>query len=272
MLAPLAVQDIEQNVAFQLPHGSSAGDRVDVGFPLGVSVLGIFDEDFEQLLAGELAGFSDGVGVDQVVMVHADRVQRAQCTPQLLEIPVLGVPLGGGSVDVGGDDVGEHVPGLLLEVLALQDAAALVIDDHALLIHHLVVLEHVLADLEVLLFDLSLRALDGAGDHLGLDRHVVGQVQPGQQRLQSGAVEAPHEFVAEGQIEPRLARIALPAGATAQLIVDPARLVPLGAQDVETADVADGFGLLGYLGLDLRQLLEPGDVEFIRGLNRVQPG
>jgi hypothetical protein len=61
--------------------------------------------------------------------------------------------------------------------LALEDAAALGVDDLALLVHHLVVLEDVLADLEVLLLDLRLRALDGAGDHLGLDRHVVGQVE-----------------------------------------------------------------------------------------------
>jgi hypothetical protein len=43
------------------------------------------------------------------------------------------------------------------DVLAGQHAAALVVDDGALLVEHLVVLEDVLADLEVLLLDLRLR-------------------------------------------------------------------------------------------------------------------
>ena len=142
--------------------------------------------------------------------------------------------------------------GLLGEVLALEDAAALVVDDHALLVHHLVVLEDVLADLEVLLLDLRLRALDRAGDHLRLDRHVVGQVQPGQQRLQGRAVEAPHQLVAQRQVEPGLARVALAAGAAAQLVVDAPGFVALGAEHVEPADGDDVLGLLGRFGLDLR--------------------
>ena len=39
---------------------------------------------------------------------------------------------------------------VLVQILAVQHAAPLVIDDGALLVHHFVVLEHVLADLEVL--------------------------------------------------------------------------------------------------------------------------
>ena len=124
-----------------------------------------------------------------------------------------------------------------------EDAPALGVDDLALLVHHLVVLEDVLADLEVLLLDLGLRALDRAGDHLGLDRHVVGQVQPGQQRLERGAVEPAHQLVAERQVEPRLARVALAAGPAAQLVVDAARLVPLGAQHVQAAGLDHLLGL-----------------------------
>ena len=203
-------------------------------------------------------------------MVHAHRVERPQRAPQRVEIPVLGVALRGGAVNVGRDHVADHVVGLLAQILALKDPAALFVDDLALLVHHLVVLQHVLADLEVLLFDLGLRALDGPGHHLGLDRHVVGQVQPGQQGLQGGAVEAPHELVTEGEVEPGLTRVALAAGAAAQLVVDAARLVPLGAQHVKPAHLDDVLGLFAGFGLDLRQLLVPGGLVFVGGLDRVQ--
>ena len=61
-----------------------------------------------------------------------------------------------------------------VDVLAVQDAVALRVDDLALLVHHVVVLEHVLACSEVHRLDLVLGALDGLGDHARLDRHVVG--------------------------------------------------------------------------------------------------
>ena len=159
---------------------------------------------------------------------------------------------------------------LLVQVLALEDPAALVVDDLALLVQHLVVLQDVLADLEVLRLDLGLRARDGAGDHLGLDRHVVGHVQPGQERLDRGGVEQPHQVVAERQVEPGLARVALTAGAAAQLVVDAARLVPLGAEHVQAAGVDDLLGLGRGLRLDLRQRLGPGRLVLLRGLDRVE--
>ena len=43
------------------------------------------------------------------------------------------------------------------------------------------------------------------------------------------ALEQPHEVVLERQVEARLARVALTAGAAAQLVVDAPRLVALGA-------------------------------------------
>ena len=53
------------------------------------------------------------------------------------------------------------------------------------------------------------------------------------------AGEQAHEVVLGGEEEARLARVALAAGAAAQLVVDPARLVALRADDVEAAGVHD---------------------------------
>ncbi len=185
-------------------------------------------------------------------------------------VPVLGVTVGGGAVDVGRDDVGDHVLDLLAQVLALQHPAALGVDHLALLVHHLVVLEDVLADLHVLLLDLRLSALDRPGDHLVLDRHVVGQAHGGHDALDHGGVEAPHQLVAQRQVEARLTRVTLTTGATPQLVVDAPRLVPLGAEHVEAAGLQDRLGLLLALGGDLLQHLRPGGLVLLGVLHRVE--
>src|SRR5690606_41353 len=62
----------------------------------------------------------------------------------------------------------------------------------------------------------------------------------------AGGEEA-HEVVLEGQVEAAGARIALAAGAAAELVVDAAALVPLRAEHVQTAELADpvALGLAG---------------------------
>src|SRR4028119_693788 len=68
---------------------------------------------------------------------------------------------------------------------------------------------------------LRLRRADRPGDHLRLDGLVVGHAQRGHHRLEHRAVEPAHQVVAEGEVEPRLTRVALPARPAAQLVVDP---------------------------------------------------
>ena len=55
----------------------------------------------------------------------------------------------------------------------------------------------------------------------------------------------------ERQVEPRRARIALPAGAAAQLVVDPPRLVALGRDDVQAVERDDLVVLLLALLLEV---------------------
>ncbi len=87
-------------------------------------------------------------------------------------------------------------------------------------------------------------------DHLGLDGHVVGQ------RLVHHPVhgpggEQPHQLVLEGQVEAALPGVALTAGAAAELVVDAAALVALGAEHVEATQLLDPLALGGGLGLVL---------------------
>ena len=187
----------------------------------------------------------------------ADRVELLERGPQLLEVPVFRVAVGGGALHVGADDVVDHVADLLVQVFAVEDALALGVHDLALLVEHLVVLQDVLADLGVLALDLGLRALDLPGDHLGLDGHVFRDVEALHDGLDGARAEPAHQLVLQREVEARLAGVTLPAGATAQLVVDAARLVALGAQHVEPAG-GDDLLRLGVAGLlDPRQdLLE----------------
>ena len=149
-----------------------------------------------------------------------------------LEVPLLGEDLlrrqrAGRSAATTSSTISDR---LVLEVLALEDLLALLVDHLALGVHHVVVLQDVLASLEVQLLDLLLRALDGLGDHLGRDGLVLRPLQPLHDRADPVGGEHPHQVVLERQVEQRLARVALPAGPAAELVVDPARLVALGAR------------------------------------------
>ncbi len=267
MLAPLAVQDGEEDPPLQLTHGVLVADQlVDLRLTPLVGAFGVRQHRVEQtLLRQPLA-----VLLQQFLPVDADRVESAQRGPQLLEIPVLRVAVVGGALHVGRADVPHHVVDLLAQVLTLEHPAALGVDDGPLLVHHLVVLEDVLPDLEVLLLDLGLGAADRPGHHLVLDRDVVGHPQPGHHHLDHAGVEAPHQLIAQGEVEPRLTRVALPPGPTAQLVVDAPRLVALGAQHVETAGLPDQLRLRLGLGLRLVELRVPGGLVLLPGLHRVQ--
>src|SRR5690606_22633483 len=72
------------------------------------------------------------------------------------------------------------------------------------------------------------------------------------------------------QVEARFARVALPASPTAQLIVDPARLMPLGAQHVEPAERRDLLGLRRADLLPAREDFLHRLLVFVRLLHRVE--
>ena len=170
---------------------------------------------------------------------------------ELVEVPVLGEL----ARAVRGDRAGRSASSIASsacsrEVFAVEDLLAAPVDHLALLVHHLVVLEDVLADLEVAVLDGALRALDRLRDHLRLERHVVGERAVHHPVHRAGREQA-HEVVFERQVEAALARVALAARATAELVVDAAALVALGAEHVEAAELADLVALVVALLAEL---------------------
>ena len=133
----------------------------------------------------------------------------------------------------------DHLEDQVAAVDAVENPLAVAVDALPLLVHHLVVFEQVLADFEVALFDLLLGAFDAAGDHPAFDRLAFLHAEPGEHVLHPLAGEDPHQVVFERQVEAAAAGIALAAAAAAKLQVDAAGFVPLGADDVQAAELLD---------------------------------
>ncbi len=85
---------------------------------------------------------------------------------------------------------------------------------------------------EVLRVHGLLRGRDALADHAGLDGDILFHAEPQHEFLHALAAEDPHQVVLERKIEARAARVALASGASAELIVDAAGLMPLRAEHV----------------------------------------
>ena len=182
--------------------------------------------------------------------VHGHQILERERLPQAAAVPLLRLRGGGHELDDGALERGlDHPPRLGLELLSpLEREQPQRVDHLPLLVHHVVVLQQPLPLLEVLQLNPFLGVLDRPGDqrvgnHLSFFRS--GPVHPASDPV--GAKES-HEVIFEGQEERALPRIALPAGAAAQLPVDAAGLVPLGADDDQPA----GWILVAAQRFDLR--------------------
>src|SRR4051794_21809077 len=246
VLAPALVDDLQQQVAFERPHELLAQFLL----ALLVERQGVLHQHPRELRA------IDAVAVD-VLGGEVDVVDLVQLGPQLVEVPVVDEVARRVLLHQAADDLLDLLARDAAHVTALEHLVAVLVDDLALLVHDVVVLEDALADEVVLLLDLALRVLDLLREHLRLDRLLFAVVGLGAEAVEDlvdpVAGEQPHEVVLGGQEEARLAGIALAAGTAAQLIVDPARLVALGADDVEAARLLDRDAVLLDALLDFGQ-------------------
>ena len=93
-------------------------------------------------------------------------------------------------------------------------------------------------------------------EDLRLHRLVVRDLEALHDVVDPVAGEQAHEVVLAREVEARLAGVALAARAAAELVVDPARLVALGAEHVEAAELAhpvvdlDVDAAAGHVGRD----------------------
>ena len=161
----------------------------------------------------------------------------------------------------GAGNVGIHIEphhglDVLLQILAVEHLTALLVDDLTLDVHHVVVFQHVLSGLEVAALNGLLRVLDRAGEDPGVDGRILVDAERLHHVHNALGAEQTHDIVLHGQIKPRLAGVALTAGTAAKLVVDAARLVPLGADDEKPPCLPDKLCLL--VCLDLEALIRFG--------------
>ena len=193
-------------------------------------------------------GHGGGVRLLQILDLHiaAAQEQPLKGFERFVELLlVLGVAAREAVGHRGAHELLQHAADLALQVLAVQHLPSLAVDDLALLVHDVVVFQDVLTGLEVAAFNGFLGLLDGAGEHLGVQRGVLIHLEAVHHAHDALRAEEAHDIVRHGEVEAALAGVALTSASAAELVVDAAGFVPLGAQDEEAAHRADLFGLGG---------------------------
>ena len=150
-------------------------------------------------------------------------------------------------IDRGGDKLGYHLIDALADILAVKHLAALIVYNVTLSVHDIVVLQDRLTGLEVAALNGLLCLLDGVGQHLVVKRSVLVNAEGLHHVHHSLRAEKTHNVVGHGDEEAAFARVALTSGTAAQLIIDTAGLVALGAANKQAAGCSD---LLGFLRAD----------------------
>ena len=149
VLTPALVDDLQQQVALERAHQLLA----ELCLTRVVLPRRVFADELDQLI-------DVGTHIIERARRQGHRVDRRQGRHQPVQIPVLGVLLGGVVLDRAVEHRGDLLARVLGHVAALEHLVAQRVDDAPLLVHHVVVLEHVLACEEVLLFDLALGLFD----------------------------------------------------------------------------------------------------------------
>src|SRR5258708_1557694 len=227
VLKPVVVERREQYEPLDLMYGLR---RIGCHFA-GIGRLGLADRALEERVVVQ-------------PRIALEPLRQRQVEPELGSVhffkaryvPLLLHALFG---DIGTEEIGHHPLAqrrdLVRDVLRFEDGIPQLIDFATLIVCYVVVFQQLLADIEVVRLDLALRALDRSGDQTVLDRLALGHPQALHDGVDPLSGKDPQQGVLERQVKARGTRIALAAGAAAQLVVDSPGFVPLGPDDVQAA-------------------------------------
>ena len=249
MIHPEFIDHTQRHDALNLAHDG----RCELLLPLGIGALHERQNLLFRLLPRERGQLL--VGEKPCARGEEDGLEMRHHLEEMLLVGQLRL-LTEGAGDIRVHIEPHHGLDVLLQILAVEHLAALLVDDLTLDIHHVVVFQHVLSGLEVAALNGLLRVFDRAGENFGVDGRILVDAERLHHVHNALGAEQAHDIVLHGQIKPRLAGVALTAGTAAQLVVDAARLVPLGADDEKPPCLPDKLCLL--VCLDLEALIRFG--------------
>ena len=116
-----------------------------------------------------------------------------------------------------------------LYVVAIEDLASHSIDHFAVAVDDVVVLNNIFARIKVKALNPLLRRLKRLTDRFVLDGHIFFHAKALHQASNTLTLEDPHQVIFGRDVELGVTRVALTATTATQLVVDPARLMPLAA-------------------------------------------
>ena len=122
-----------------------------------------------------------------------------------------------------------------LDVVAIEDLASHSIDHFAVAVDDVIVLNNIFARIEVKAFDPLLRRLERLADRFVLNSHVFFYSKALHQASNALTLEDPHQVIFGRDVELGVAWVTLAATTAPQLVVDPARLMPLTADHHQAA-------------------------------------
>ena len=243
----MVVEHLQHHRLLEVAHGLAA----DLGLLARVGLLERLEDAAAQGLLVELGVLLQPPAQRQALAELAlDGLLEPGDVPLLLDA-VRG--------DIGAhhrlDHVAAHLADGLRDVIAGEQLVALRVDHLALVVGDVVVLEQVLAHVEVVRLDLALGVLDRLRHPRVLDGLALLHAELLHQRRHAVGGEDAHQAVLEREVEAARARVALAPGAPAELVVDAARLVALGADDVQAAELDHPVVAPPPLLADARDLL-----------------
>ena len=195
VIHPAAIHAGEQHDALQLARVDV--DQLEALLAQGVEIARLLLELGDKLfLIDRLEGF-----LMRLEEADAD-AQALQVLRQPLHVPI-GVFVAVAAIGRDGflDELVRHLDDGFVHIAPLEHLLALLVNLLALLVHHIVILQHVLADFVVARLDALLGVFNLPGEHLRLDRLVLGQTHLFNQAADALAAEQAHQVILHGEEE-----------------------------------------------------------------------
>ena len=203
-------------------------------------LIGLFDLVHEHRGDGFLV-----VAAEEIVGGDADGKGGVDPVQELVVIGLLVIAVGEVFVDLGGDGLVDDLVDEVARDFGGEDFVAVAVNDLTLHVHDVVEVEHALAAGVVALFHALLGGFHGAVEPRVFEGFAFLHAEAlhhGGHAVGSG--EVAHEVVLEGDEKLRAPGVALARAPAAELAVDAAGLVALGADDEQAAGFGDAGGEL----------------------------